>query len=84
MILIIYMTYISFIFWLEFTISTNRGDERRNIDQCMTKLRTLVQELDICLIIASHLRRTQDGSHDTSVVLTTVGAGHSVTITVDD
>ena len=39
-------------------------DERRNIDQCMTKLRTLVQELDICLIIASHLRRTQDGSHE--------------------
>ena len=40
------------------------ADERRNIDQCMTKLRTLVQELDICLIIASHLRRTQDGSHE--------------------
>ncbi len=39
-------------------------DERKNIDQCMTKLRTLVQELDICLIIASHLRRTQDGSHE--------------------
>ena len=27
---------------------------------------------------------TQDGIHDTSVVLTTNGAGHSVTVTVDD
>ncbi len=30
----------------------------------MTKLRTLVQELGICMIIATHLRRVSDGSHE--------------------
>lgn len=39
-------------------------DERRTIDECMTKLRTLVQELGICMIIATHLRRVSDGSHE--------------------
>ena len=39
-------------------------DERRTIDECMTKLRTLVQELDICLITVSHLRRPSSGSHE--------------------
>tara|TARA_R100001129_G_scaffold185256_1_gene172743 strand:+ start:24617 stop:26284 length:1668 start_codon:yes stop_codon:yes gene_type:complete len=39
-------------------------DERRTIDECMTKLRTAVQELDICLITVSHLRRLQHGSHE--------------------
>tara|TARA_R100000306_G_C4378181_1_gene142915 strand:+ start:1012 stop:2586 length:1575 start_codon:yes stop_codon:yes gene_type:complete len=39
-------------------------DERRTIDECMTKLRTLVQELDVCMIIATHLRRISDGSHE--------------------
>ena len=27
---------------------------------------------------------TQDGIHDTNVTMTTVGAGHNVTVTVDD
>ncbi len=39
-------------------------DERRTIDECMTKLRTLVQELDICLLMVSHLRRPLQGSHE--------------------
>ena len=39
-------------------------DERRTIDECMTKLRMLVQELDICMIIVSHLRRSIHGSHE--------------------
>ena len=39
-------------------------DERRTIDECMTKLRTVVQELDICLITVSHLRRPSSGSHE--------------------
>jgi len=39
-------------------------DERRTIDECMTKLRTVVQELDICLITVSHLRRLSSGSHE--------------------
>ena len=39
-------------------------DERRTIDECMTKLRTLVQELNFSLIIVSHLRRPAQGSHE--------------------
>lgn len=35
------------------------GDERRLIDNAMTMLRTLVQELDIGLILVSHLKRPQ-------------------------
>lgn len=33
------------------------GDERKAIDVAMTKLRTLVQETGICLVMVSHLRR---------------------------
>ena len=35
------------------------GDERKAIDNMMTKLRTLVQELEVTLICVSHLRRPQ-------------------------
>ena len=35
------------------------SDERRLVDDIMTNLRTLVQELDICLVVVSHLRRPQ-------------------------
>lgn len=35
------------------------GDERKAIDSMMTKLRTLVQELNITLICVSHLKRPQ-------------------------
>jgi twinkle protein len=35
----------------------DQGDERKALDEIMTKLRTIVQELDICLIIVSHLKR---------------------------
>lgn len=35
------------------------GDERKMIDNMMTKLRTLVQELEVTLICVSHLRRPQ-------------------------
>jgi twinkle protein len=37
----------------------DNGDERKAIDNMMTKLRTLVQELEITLICVSHLRRLQ-------------------------
>jgi twinkle protein len=41
------------------------GDERKALDSIMTKLRTLVQELDICLFLVSHLRRSNDSvSHE--------------------
>jgi twinkle protein len=37
----------------------DNGDERKAIDAMMTKLRTLVQELEVTLICVSHLRRPQ-------------------------
>lgn len=41
------------------------GDERKAIDVAMTKLRTLVQETGICLIMVSHLRRPSgDRGHE--------------------
>jgi len=41
------------------------GDERKAIDNMMTKLRTLVQELEITLICVSHLRRpTGNAGHE--------------------
>lgn len=41
------------------------GDERRNIDLAMTKLRTLVQELGIGMLLVSHLRRPMgDKGHE--------------------
>ena len=41
-------------------------DERKTLDECMTKLRMLVQELDFCLFLVSHLSRPseQKGSHE--------------------
>jgi len=40
------------------------GDERRALDEIMTKLRTVVQELDICLLLVSHLRRPSSAGHE--------------------
>ena len=40
------------------------GDERKNIDAIMTKLRTLVQELGIGLFLVSHLKRSGGLSHE--------------------
>jgi twinkle protein len=37
------------------------GDERRIIDNMMTKLRSLVEECGIALILVSHLKRPSDG-----------------------
>jgi twinkle protein len=44
------------------------GDERRAIDEIMTKLRTVVQELDICLLMVSHLRRPSSTGHEEGAV----------------
>ena len=46
----------------------------------MTRLRTLVQELKICLIIASHLRRPASGSHEEGGVtsLAQLRGSHSI------
>lgn len=40
------------------------GDERRMIDNTMTKLRSLVEETGIHLILVSHLRRPDGRSHE--------------------
>ena len=40
------------------------GDERRMIDNLMTKLRSLVEELGISLFIVSHLRRPEGRAHE--------------------
>jgi twinkle protein len=40
------------------------GDERRRIDSIMTKLRSLVEELGIALILVSHLKRPEGKAHE--------------------
>lgn len=40
------------------------GDERKAIDEIMTKLRMLVQETGICLICVSHLKRPEGKGHE--------------------
>jgi len=51
--------------------SQDFGDERKAIDEIMTKLRMLVQELDIHLGIVTHLKRVANGAHE---------EGHSVSL----
>tara|TARA_R110002124_G_scaffold77207_11_gene206784 strand:- start:814 stop:2280 length:1467 start_codon:yes stop_codon:yes gene_type:complete len=45
-----------------------QGDERRAIDEIMTKLRMIVQELDISLILVSHLKRPSSAGHEEGAV----------------
>ena len=45
------------------------GDERRMIDNLMTKLRSLVEELRISLFIVSHLRRPEGRAHEEGSVV---------------
>ena len=45
-----------------------QGDERKAIDEIMTKLRMLVQELDISLILVSHLKRPSSAGHEEGAV----------------
>jgi twinkle protein len=40
------------------------GDERRLIDNAMTKLRTLVEETGVGLFLVSHLKRPEGKSHE--------------------
>ncbi len=44
--------------------SQENGDERKAIDEIVTRLRTLIQELGISLIMVSHLRRPQGQGHE--------------------
>lgn len=42
----------------------SNGDERKAIDEIMTKLRTLVAETGICLVCVSHLKRPETKGHE--------------------
>lgn len=42
----------------------SNGDERKAIDEIMTKLRTLVQETGISLVCVSHLKRPESKGHE--------------------
>jgi len=44
--------------------SQENGDERKAIDEIMTKLRTLVAETGICLFLVSHLKRSNGTAHE--------------------
>ena len=44
--------------------SQENGDERKALDELMTKLRTTVQELDIALFAVSHLKRPDGRAHE--------------------
>ncbi len=58
-------TRIIFLDHLSILMSGLDGDERRMIDQTMTKLRSLVERTGIHLFLVSHLRRTQnDANHE--------------------
>jgi twinkle protein len=48
--------------------SQEYGDERRNLDSIMTKLRELVQETGICLFAVSHLKRPEGKGHEEGAV----------------
>ena len=55
----------SFLDHLSIVVSSQEhGDERKNIDAIMTKLRTLVQELGVGIFLVSHLRRSGGTSHE--------------------
>jgi twinkle protein len=58
-------TKIVFLDHLSILLSGLDGDERRIIDQTMTKLRSLVERTGITLFLVSHLRRTSgDQNHE--------------------
>jgi twinkle protein len=44
--------------------SQENGDERKAIDEIMTRLRSLVAETGITLFLVSHLRRTSGTAHE--------------------
>jgi twinkle protein len=44
--------------------SQENGDERKALDEIMTKLRTIVQETGVALFVVSHLKRTEGKGHE--------------------
>ena len=61
-------------------VSSHDGDERRMLDAACTKFRTLVQELDIGMIMVSHLRRPDGRGHEdgASVSLSQLRGSHAI------
>jgi len=56
---------IIFLDHLSILLSGLDGDERRMLDQTMTRLRSLVEQTGIAMFLVSHLRRTQsDQNHE--------------------
>lgn len=49
---------------LSIVVSDQDGDERKTIDRLMTKLRALVQETGVGLILVSHLKRPEGRGHE--------------------
>ena len=44
------------------------GDERKAIDEIMTKLRMFCQEMEICMFVVSHLKRPEGKGHEDGAV----------------
>jgi twinkle protein len=58
-------TKVIFLDHLSILMSGLEGDERRMIDQTMTKLRSLVERTGVAMFLVSHLRRTSnDQNHE--------------------
>lgn len=56
------------------------GDERKAIDEIMTKLRQLVQETGVCMFVVSHLSRPKGQGHEEGAVtsLSQLRGSHSI------
>ena len=56
------------------------ADERRTIDQTMTALASMAQEMNVCLILVSHLKRTEGKPHEQgkAVTLSDLRGSHSI------
>lgn len=61
-------------------LTANMVDERRELDKCVTAFRTLVQELDIGMIMVSHLTRPGGRGHEdgAAVSLSQLRSSHSL------
>lgn len=61
-------------------LTANMVDERRELDKCVTAFRTLVQELDIGMIMVSHLTRPSGRGHEdgAAVSLSQLRSSHSL------
>jgi len=61
-------------------LTANMVDERRELDKCVTAFRTLVQELNLGMIMVSHLTRPSGRGHEdgAAVSLSQLRSSHSL------